>query len=168
MRYCAALAADPRLRRVLGRPSRTAPTLTRQRSPTGPVRLRGDPGGRPWILRELRLHRGRHHPGAQYRVLERQRGAPGDPGAHHGHGRLDQSEQREDLHRASGLQLQDRLRNGFIETDTGKFFNVKDGIHVADVGKFVIDWETGEIVFQSARHDIGLSSFRPFACALLA
>jgi hypothetical protein len=60
------------------------------------------------------------------------------------------------------------FRNGFIETDTGKFFNVKDGIHVADVGKFVIDWETGEVVFQSARHDIGLGSPRPFACALLA
>jgi hypothetical protein len=60
------------------------------------------------------------------------------------------------------------FRDGFIETDTGKFFNVKDGIHVSDVGKFVIDWDTGEVVFQSARHDIGLNSTRPAACALLS
>jgi hypothetical protein len=60
------------------------------------------------------------------------------------------------------------FRSGFIETDTGKFFNVKDGIHVMDVGKFVIDWETGEVVFQSGQHDIGLGSSRPATCALLS
>jgi hypothetical protein len=60
------------------------------------------------------------------------------------------------------------FRTGFTETDTGKFFNVKDGLHVLDVGKYVIDWETGEVVFQSSRHDIGLDGFRPSACALLS
>lgn len=60
------------------------------------------------------------------------------------------------------------FRTGFTETDTGKFFNVHEGIHVMDVGKFVIDWETGEVVFQSARHDIGLGGFRPSVCAMLS
>jgi hypothetical protein len=59
------------------------------------------------------------------------------------------------------------FRSGFIETDTGKFFNVGDGVHVMDVGKFVVDWDTGEVTFQSARHDIGLGSLRPAMCAML-
>jgi hypothetical protein len=60
------------------------------------------------------------------------------------------------------------FRSGFIETDTGKFFNMKDGVHVLDVGKFVIDWDTGAVTFESARHDIGLGGIRPSVCALLA
>ena len=61
------------------------------------------------------------------------------------------------------------FRTGAIETDTGKFFNVKTGgVRIRDVGRFQFDQLTGEILFQAGPHDIGLGSSRPLVCEALA
>src|SRR4051794_34365138 len=60
------------------------------------------------------------------------------------------------------------FRNGAIETDTGKFFNIKEGIHIMDVGRFVWNWDTGEVIWEAGRHDVGLGNPGPLYCQALS
>jgi hypothetical protein len=77
---------------------------------------------------------------------------------------------------STGESLIDRAASPFkvdfrtgIVVSAGKFLNIKDGIRFRDVGRFVFDANTGEILFESASpHDQGLGDREPLLCQALA
>jgi hypothetical protein len=77
---------------------------------------------------------------------------------------------------STGESLIDRIASPFkvdfrtgIIASAGKFMNIKDGIRFKDVGRFVFDAKTGELLFQSGSpHDQGLGPREPLLCQALA
>jgi hypothetical protein len=59
------------------------------------------------------------------------------------------------------------FRTGII-VNNGKFFNIKDGIPIRDIGRFVFNEETGEILFEAGPHDVGGDPLETFYCQALA
>jgi hypothetical protein len=51
-------------------------------------------------------------------------------------------------------------------TTTPYGFNVKSGIHITDVGRFIFNWDAGEPISESGRHDIGLDSSLPLVSSM--
>jgi hypothetical protein len=75
----------------------------------------------------------------------------------------------ESLNLSTNLHFKvDFREDGILETDTGIAFKLKGGTPVRDLGRFIFLQETGEILFASGQHDVGLGSVRPQVCAQLS
>jgi hypothetical protein len=58
--------------------------------------------------------------------------------------------------------------NSGIVVNNGKFLNIKDGIRFRDIGRFVFDSDTGEILFEAGPKDQGLGDREPLLCQALS
>jgi hypothetical protein len=57
-----------------------------------------------------------------------------------------------------------------VMATTGKYFSikVKGGPVIRDIGRFVFDRDTREVLFEAGPHDVGLEPLEPFYCQALS
>jgi hypothetical protein len=57
-----------------------------------------------------------------------------------------------------------------VLASTGKYFSikVKGGPVIRDIGRFVFDRDTDEVLFEAGPHDVGLQPLEPFYCQALS